>query len=55
MTTIFHIYQKGTNEVIRHSLTIDELEQMMADKEIDWEQWEIVPCYTEYSVEDASF
>ena len=55
MTTIFHIYQKGTNEVIRHSLTIDELEQMIAKREVDWVHWEIEPCYTDYSVEDASF
>ena len=54
---IFHIYKKNSaiTEVIKHSVTTDELEQMMADKEIDWEQWEIVPCYTEYGVEDASF
>lgn len=54
---VFHIYKKNTKttEVIKHSVTTDELEQMMADKEIDWEQWEIVPCYTEYGVEDASF
>ena len=55
MTTIFHIYQKGTNEVVRHSLTIDELEQMIAKREVDWAHWEIEPCYTDYSVEDASF
>ena len=54
---VFHIYKKNTKttEVIKHSVTTDELEQMMLDKQIDWEQWEIVPCYTEYSVEDASF
>ena len=54
---VFHIYKKNTEEtiVIKHCVTVDELEKMMADKEIDWEQWEIVPCYTEYGVEDASF
>ena len=54
-TTIFHIYEKETDRPVKVCLTVDELEQMMADKEIDWEQWEIVPCYTEYGVEDASF
>ena len=54
---VFHIYKKNTKttEVVKHSVTTDELEQMMADKSIDWAHWEIVPCYTEYSVEDASF
>tara|TARA_B100000925_G_C21984200_1_gene463765 strand:+ start:1274 stop:1450 length:177 start_codon:yes stop_codon:yes gene_type:complete len=53
----FHIYKKNskTTEVIRHSVTTDELEQMIAKKEIDWKHWEIEPCYTEYSAEDASF
>ena len=55
LRTIFHIYKKGTNEVIKHSLTIDELEKMMAKKELDWSHWEVQPCHDEYTAEDASF
>ncbi len=53
--TIFHIYKKETSEVIKHSLTLEQLEKMMAEHEIDWAQWEVQPCYDEYSAEDASF
>tara|TARA_B100002019_G_scaffold244406_1_gene221363 strand:- start:280 stop:453 length:174 start_codon:yes stop_codon:yes gene_type:complete len=52
---MFHIYEKGTNVVVKHSLTVDELEQLIAKKEIDWKHWEIQPCYSEYQPEDASF
>jgi len=54
-TITFHIYKKGTNEVIKHSLTIEELEIMLSEKRIDWHNWEIQPCYSDYSAEDASF
>jgi hypothetical protein len=52
---IFHIYKKGTSEVVKHSLTVDELEQMITKREVDWLRWEVQPCYTEYSVGEASF
>tara|TARA_E500000081_G_scaffold61681_1_gene64090 strand:- start:593 stop:769 length:177 start_codon:yes stop_codon:yes gene_type:complete len=54
---VFHIYKKNvkSTEVIKHSVTTEELEQMLAKKEVDWEHWEIESCYTDYSVEDASF
>jgi hypothetical protein len=52
---IFHIYEKATNAVVKHSLTVDELEQMIAERKVDWLRWEIQPCYTEYSVGEASF
>lgn len=52
---LFHIYEKETNEVVRHSVTVEELEQMISEKKVDWSQWEVQPCYTEYSVGDASF
>ena len=34
---VFHIYKKNTEEtiVIKHCVTVDELEKMMANKEID--------------------
>ena len=52
---VFHIYKKGTSEVVKHSLTVDELEQMIMKREVDWLRWEVQPCYTEYSVGEASF
>ena len=51
---VFHIYKKNTEEtvVIKHCVSVDELEQMMADKKIDWENWEIVPVESEYCEHD---
>tara|TARA_B100000427_G_scaffold258711_1_gene222709 strand:+ start:435 stop:605 length:171 start_codon:yes stop_codon:yes gene_type:complete len=54
-TITFHIYKKETNEVVRHNLTIEELEDMMSTEKMDWKHWEIQPCYSDYSSEDASF
>lgn len=50
---MFHIYEKKSNKVIKHSMTIDEMEQMIAEKKVDWEHWEVQPCYQEYS--EASY
>ena len=52
---MFHIYEKKTNKVVKHSMTVDELEQMIAEKQVDWLHWEIQPCYTDYQQGDASF
>lgn len=52
---LFHIYNKATNEPVKVCLTVEELEQMLANKEVDFAHWEVEPCYTDYSVEDASF
>ena len=52
---VFHIYKKETNEVVKHSLTVDELEQMILERKVDWSRWEVQPCYTEYDRGDASF
>ena len=52
---VFHIYKKGTSEVVKHSLTVDELERMIAERQVDWLHWEIQPCYTEYRLGEASF
>ena len=52
---LFHIYEKATNEPVKVCLTIEELEQMLANKEGDFSHWEVQPCYTDYSVEDASY
>ena len=54
-TVTFHIYKRETNEVVKHNLTIEELEDMMSEKIMDWNNWEIQPCYSDYSSEDASF
>jgi|TARA_B100001741_G_scaffold306084_1_gene299073 hypothetical protein len=55
--TIFHIYKKNSEktEIIKHSIPIDEFEQMIANREINWKDWDIVPCFSEYQVEDGSF
>tara|TARA_B100002019_G_scaffold110542_1_gene95090 strand:+ start:200 stop:373 length:174 start_codon:yes stop_codon:yes gene_type:complete len=52
---LFHIYNKATNEPVKVCLTVEQLEQMLANREVDFTHWEVEPCYTEYSVEDASF
>jgi hypothetical protein len=54
---MFHIYKKNTDktEVVAHSLTVEELEQMIAERKVDWLRWEIQPCYTDYQQADASF
>jgi hypothetical protein len=52
---LFHIYKKESNEVVQHSLTVDELEQMIAERKVDWLRWEIQPCYSGYEFGDASF
>ena len=54
---VFHIYKKNTEEtiVIKHCVTVDELEKMMADKKVDWDNREIVPVESEYREQDASF
>ena len=54
-TQIFHIYHKETNKPIRVCVTVDELEQLIRENKVEWSQWDIQPCYTEYSVGDASF
>tara|TARA_B100001287_G_C22522420_1_gene453364 strand:+ start:335 stop:508 length:174 start_codon:yes stop_codon:yes gene_type:complete len=53
---IFHIYKREDNEVVKACVTVDELEHMMAHKEIDWEHWDIESCYIDDSeTVDASF
>ena len=52
---IFHIYKHENNEVVKACVTVEELEQMMANKEIDWTHWDIESCYTDPSSEDPSY
>jgi len=54
-TQMFHIYDKETNEPIKVCVTVDELEQMIAKREVDWSHWEVEPCYTYSSSEEASY
>ena len=52
---MFHIYEKETSKPVKVCMTVEELEQLMAEKKIDWLRWEIQPCYTRYELGDASF
>ena len=51
---VFHIYKKNTEEtiVIKHCVTVDELEKMMADQKVDWDNWEICLLYTSDAADD---
>ena len=52
---LFHIYKKNSNEVVTHSLTVEDMENLIADRKVDWEHWEVQPCYTEPEYDDASY
>lgn len=52
---MFHIYEKETNRPVKVCLTVEELEQMLAEKSVDFVHWEVQPCYTDYSVSEASY
>jgi PHD/YefM family antitoxin component YafN of YafNO toxin-antitoxin module len=52
---MFHIYEKGNNKPVKVCMTVEELEQMIAERQVDWLRWEVQPCYTSYEVGDASF
>jgi|TARA_A100001388_G_scaffold225433_1_gene176509 hypothetical protein len=52
---LFHIYEKKTNEVVKHCLTIEQLEQLIAKRKMDWMNWEVVGCDTDYKITDASY
>lgn len=51
---MFHIYEKETNEPVKVCLSTEELEELLAERKIDWKHWEIEHCKTgEYT--DASY
>ena len=52
---MFHIYDKATNKPVKVCMTTDELEQMLAEKSLDFTQWEVEPCYNIPSSEDQSY
>jgi hypothetical protein len=54
-TQMFHIYDKATNKPVKVCMTTDELEQMLAEKSLDFTQWEVEPCYNISSSEDQSY
>ena len=54
-TQMFHIYDKATNRPVKVCMTTDELEQMLAEKSVDFEHWEVQPCYNISSSEDQSY
>ena len=54
-TLIFHIYEKDTDKPIKVCLSIDELEKFIADRKMDWKNWEVQPVYGEYDPQEASY
>ena len=52
---MFHIYDKETNRPVKVCMTTDELEQMLAKKEVDFVRWEVQPCYNIPSSEEQSY
>ena len=52
---IFHIYEKETNKPVKVCMTVEELEQMLAKKEVDFVHWEVQPCYNISSSEEQSY
>ena len=52
---MFHIYDKATNKPVKVCMTTDELEQMLAEKEVDFVHWEVQPCYNISSSEEQSY
>jgi len=54
-TQMFHIYEKESSKPVKVCLTVDELEQMIAERKVDWNRWEVQPCYSGYNPTDASY
>ena len=52
---MFHIYEKETNRPVKVCVTTDELEQMLAEKSLDFTRWEVEPCYNISSSEEQSY
>ena len=52
---MFHIYDKETNRPVKVCMTTEELEQMLAKKEVDFVHWEVQPCYSIPSSEEQSY
>ena len=54
-TQMFHIYDRATNRPVKVCMTTEELEQMLAKKEVDFVHWEVQPCYNICSSEEQSY
>jgi hypothetical protein len=54
-TQMFHIYEKKTNRPVKVCMTVEELEQLIAKREVNWVDWDIQPCYNTFSSEDHSY
>jgi len=54
-TQMFHIYEKKTNRPVKVCMTVEELEQLIAKREVNWVEWDIQPCYNTFSSEDHSY
>ena len=54
---VFHVYKNNSPEtkVVAHSLTVDELEERLKNKDIDTSIHEIVPIEPQYAESDASY
>ena len=52
---MFHIYDRETNRPVKVCMTTEELEQMIADREVKWLDWEVQPCYNIPSSEEQSY
>tara|TARA_B100002019_G_scaffold260527_1_gene246683 strand:- start:160 stop:333 length:174 start_codon:yes stop_codon:yes gene_type:complete len=52
---MFHIYDKATNRPVKVCMTTDELEQMLAEKSLDFTRLEVEPCYNIPSSEEQSY
>jgi hypothetical protein len=54
-TQMFHIYDKETSKPVKVCMTVEELEQMIAKREVDWEHWDIEPCYIDITSDESSY
>ena len=54
-TQMFHIYDKETNRPVKVCMTTEELEQMLAERSLDFTRWEVEPCYNIPSSEEQSY
>ena len=54
-TISFHIYEKDTSKPVKVCLTVDELEKLIAERKMDWKNWEVQPVIGEYNPQEASY
>ena len=54
-TISFHVYEKETSKPVKVCLTADELEKLIAERKMDWKNWEVQPVIGEYDTQEASY